>query len=609
MCGIMGYVGCEDAEDIIIKGLHALEYRGYDSAGISISSEKGTFTVKCVGRVSSLEERLRKLKKIKGSCGIGHTRWATHGKPSEINAHPHSSNSLTLVHNGIIENYVELKNELTEVGYSFVSETDTECLAHLLDHCFLKRKDPISAIRQTVSRLKGSYAFAVIFDSYPNEIYALRKDNPLIIGYGDSGFFIASDIPAIIPYTKRVCRLGENEIVRLTADSCEIFSSDGRLKKAHFEAVEIEQLSIGKDGYESFMLKEMNEQPDAVRRTVLKRIDSFGLPDLSVDCIPDHVFEDLDSVEIIGCGSSVHSGMIGKRIIEELANVPVSVHIASEYRYGKRLHCGKTLAVFISQSGETADTLAALRCVKGECVTLGIVNVMGSSIASECDYTSLTNAGPEIAVATTKGYMTQASILALLGSRIALSKKSASTERITELCKEVSDHIPRLISDVLKYGNEAMTVAERLRYGDDAFFIGRGCDFCAAAEGSLKLKEISYIHSEAYSAGELKHGTLSLITEGTPVFAIATDPKLYMKTLSNALEVKSRGGFLILLCDEELNSAEFSADITVRLPHSDPLLSPMVAVAFLQSIAYKTAILRGYDADKPRNLAKSVTVE
>ena len=610
MCGIIGYTGIENAENILLNGLYSLEYRGYDSAGVSISTSDGVKTVKCKGRVSALQEKLSSMVNFTGHCGIGHTRWATHGEPSERNAHPHNSDSLTLVHNGIIENSNELKSQLLELGYTFKSDTDTECLAHLLDSIYKTTHEPITAIKKSVSCLKGSYAFGVIFKEFPDEIYALRKDNPLIVAKGENGYFLSSDIPAVLAYTKKICRVGENEILRITSDSCSFFDLNGNSIQRDFENFEVGQSSVSKDGYDFFMLKEMFEQPEAVRRACGHRIGIDGLPNFDADEIPETLFENIDSVSVIGCGSATHAGLVGKHIIESMAKIPVSVNIASEYRYNPPVSYGKTLTVCISQSGETADTLAALRCAKANgSVTLGIVNVVGSSIASECDYVLYTNAGPEIAVATTKGYMTQVAVLAVIAAKISLVKRTVSEAYVKDFCHELLYNIPNAINSVLMRIDDIGKISGRIKNCDNLFFIGRGSDNCAAPECSLKLKEISYIHSEAYAAGELKHGTLSLVTDGVPVFALAADSKLFEKTASNIREVKSRGGYVILVCNENLENADGFADTVFRLPDVDPLLSPMVTVTFSQCVAYKTTLLRGYDVDHPRNLAKSVTVE
>ncbi len=610
MCGIIGYTGSEEAKDILVKGLYSLEYRGYDSAGISVSDKSGINTVKCKGRVSSLEEKLLKFSSLNGTCGLGHTRWATHGEPSENNAHPHNSNSLTLVHNGIIENYAELKEKFSSLGYEFKSETDTECLAHLLDFNYKNINDPIKAISKTVESLRGSYAFGVIFKDRPSEIYSLRRDNPLIVAKDSTGYFISSDIPAVLEYTNKICRVEENEIVVLSSDSCRFYLIDGTEVFHEMTDTESNYSHIGKDGYEHFMLKEMFEQPEAIRRAVGHRIDMNGLPSFRSDGIDDSIFENIDSVSVIGCGSATHAGLVGKNIIEKMAKIPVSVNIASEYRYNVPVQYGNTLTVCISQSGETADTLAALRKAKAlGSVTLGIVNVEGSTIASECDYVAYTNAGPEIAVATTKGYMTQVAVLAVLASKLAMVKHTLSESEIKAFCNNLMYGIPNAVNSILLRKDETEKIAEIIKDSEDLFFIGRGADNCAALECSLKLKEISYIHSEAYAAGELKHGTLSLIVDGIPVFALASDPELFEKTASNIREVKSRGGFVILVCNENIENAESYADAVFRIPHADPLLSPLLTVAFAQCIAYKTTVLRGYDVDHPRNLAKSVTVE
>ena len=609
MCGIIGYTGSESAKEILIKGLYSLEYRGYDSAGISVSDSCGIKTVKCKGRVSFLEEKLDNVGSLGGTCGLGHTRWATHGEPSAKNAHPHNSKHLTLVHNGIIENYAELKERLLTLGYEFISETDTECFAHLLNCSYEKYNDPIKALVETVENLRGSYAFGVIFKDKPNEIYALRKDNPLIAAEGKTGFFISSDIPAVLEYTDKICRVEENEIAVLTAHSCRFYRFDGSEVLRRMDTFGGYSSHVGKDGYEHFMLKEMFEQPEAIRRAVGHRLNEVGLPSFKTDGIDDSFFENIDSIVVVGCGSAANAGLVGKNIIEKTARIPVSVSIASEYRYSPHVPQGKTLAVFISQSGETADTLAALRMAKAMGLpTLGIINVFGSTIAMECDRVIYTNAGPEIAVATTKGYMTQVAVLAVLAAKFALVKKTAAQSEITAFCRDLLYNIPKAVNSVLLRYEEIAKIAELIKDREDLFFIGRGADSCAALECSLKLKEISYIHSEAYAAGELKHGTLSLIVEGLPVFALATDPTLFEKTASNIREVKSRGGFVVLVCTETVENAENYGDVIFKIPPTDPLLSPFLTVAFGQCVAYKTTVLRGYDVDHPRNLAKSVTV-
>jgi len=609
MCGIIGYTGSESAKEILIKGLYSLEYRGYDSAGISVSALDGIKTVKCSGRVSALEEKLLDFD-FDGTCGLGHTRWATHGEPSERNSHPHNSNSLTLVHNGIIENCAELKERLLSLGYEFKSETDTECVAHLLDYYYSENKDPVSSIKKTVCELRGSYAFSIIFKNRPKEIYAIRKDIPLIVANDAHGYFISSDIPAVLPYTRNIYRVNENEIVVVSPDSCRFYDMNGIEVFHQIVETQISYAQIEKSGYEHFMLKEMFEQPEAIRNAVMNRIDNNGLPSFETDGIDDGIFKDIDSVTVIGCGSAIHAGLVGKSMIEKMAKVPVSVNIASEYRYNPPIQVGKVLTVCISQSGETADTLAALRMAKQRgSVTLGIVNAVGSTIASECDHVLYTNAGPEIAVATTKGYMTQVAVLAILASKLALVKGTESEQNISAFCRELLFCMPQAVNSVLLRISEIDKISETIKNNEDMFFIGRGVDYNSALECSLKLKEISYIHSEAYAAGELKHGTLSLIADGMPVFALATDSVLFEKTVSNIREVKSRGGFVVLVCCDAVENAESYADIVFKLPEVNSLLSPMLTVAFAQCVAYKTTLLRGYDVDHPRNLAKSVTVE
>lgn len=610
MCGIIGYTGSENAEKIIIKGLYSLEYRGYDSAGLSISTDSGIKTVKCSGRVSSLEAQVSSVPGLDGKCGVGHTRWATHGAPSAENAHPHESDTLTLVHNGIIENYTELRKRLILLGYVFKSETDTECAAHIIDFYYKKSKNPITAISAAVSELRGSYALGIIFRDSPDEIYAVRKDNPLIVAESADGCFISSDIPAVLPYTKKICRLGENEIVRLTSDSALFYDLDGNSIEHTFDNTEWGVSEAKKDGYPHFMLKEIHEQPEAIRRAAAHRLNSDGLPYFTSDGIPDSFLENIDIISVIGCGSAVHAGYVGKTMIEALAGIPVTVDIASEYRYAPPVMKGNVLTVCISQSGETADTIAALRsAVQRGFGTLGIINVVGSTIASECDYVMYTNAGPEIAVATTKGYTTQVTVLAMLAAKLALIRGTKTEDEIRSFCSSLVADIPSAISSVISKMKEISTIAERIRTCEDVFFIGRGADNYAALECSLKLKEISYIHCESYAAGELKHGTLSLVTDGTPVFAIATDKKYYEKTTGNIREVRSRGGYVILVCGESAEYPETFGNIVFKIPDVPALLSPLVSVVFAQCLAYQTSCLRGCDVDHPRNLAKSVTVE
>lgn len=610
MCGIIGFTGNKSASEILLNGLASLEYRGYDSAGISVSSENGIVTLKQAGRVSALHKKANNTIGLDGKCGIGHTRWATHGAPSEANAHPHASCSLVLVHNGIIENYLALRHELEEKNYVFISETDTECAAHLTDMYYKETKDPISAIHMTVKRLVGSFAFGIIFKDRPNEIYATRKDSPLIVAKNEEGTFIASDIPALLPHTRDIVRLDEGEIAKLTPTSIEYFDKNGSKTEKTAETVKWSVDAAEKEGYAHFMLKEIYEQPKALHRAMAQRIGENGVPDFSKDGIDDSMLSDIDSISIVGCGSAWHAGLVGKALFEALAGIPTTVDIASEYRYAPSVTVGKALVIVISQSGETSDTLGALRLSKanGKKV-LGIVNVVGSAIARESDAVLYTNAGPEIAVATTKGYATQVTALMLLAIKAGICKGKLSEAAADSLCDELVNKIPEHVTEIIKRRDEIALLAKKVYDHEHLFYIGRGLDSVAAQECSLKLKEVSYVHSEAYSASELKHGTLSLVTDGTPVIALATDKKYFDKMTGNIREVKSRGGRIILVCNDEFAYPDEYANEIFTLPACNPILAPMLTVVFSQLLAYEVSILRGCDVDHPRNLAKSVTVE
>lgn len=609
MCGIMGFSGSKNAKQVILDGLHALEYRGYDSAGLSVLDKDGLHTVKCSGRVDALEELCASLGDD-AYCGIGHTRWATHGEPSSKNAHPHVSNKVVLVHNGIIDNYLELKNMLIADGYTFQSETDTESIVHLIDREFQKNPDPKAALMAAGKYLKGSYAIAVMFEGFEGEIWATRRDNPLIVAKGQDGTYLASDIPALIPYAKAVIRPDENEIIRLDKDSITLFDAAGNQKDYVEDEIKWNIGTAQKEGYAHFMLKEMYEQPKAVRQTALQHLDENGLPDLSSIGISDGDLEKIDSVSIVACGSATHAGLVGKCVIEQLAKIPVFVTAASEYRYNPPVTAGNTFVISVSQSGETADTLAALRLAKSMGArSLGIINAVGSAIARESDWVYYTNAGPEIAVATTKGYTTQLAAFCILAVAIARAKKLISDEQAKSICHDLAEGIPQAMENILSRRDEIRTIAEGIYQHDDLYFIGRGLDNYAGVECSLKLKEISYIHSEAYAAGELKHGTLSLIVDGTPVIALACDEKYYDKMIGNIREITARLGKVVLVCQEDFPSpAEYANEVFV-VPPVPAMLSPFVSVVFSQLMAYEVALLRGCDVDHPRNLAKSVTVE
>lgn len=610
MCGIIGYTGKNTAKDIIIRGLTALEYRGYDSAGLCVTDDNGCFrTVKCGGRVSELAAKAESSG-IPGTCGIGHTRWATHGAPTEANAHPHASDSLILVHNGIIDNCLELRKILSAEGYVFLSETDTEAVAHLIDREYKKSGDPANAIFSAASLLTGSFALAIMFFDRPGEIWAIRRDNPLIVAVADDGSYLASDIPAILGHSRDVFRPGENEVMRLCADGVTVTRTDGTVFPAKPVRIDWNVGTADKEGYAHFMLKEIHEQPDAIRRCATHRINADGLPDFTVDGIEPSFWTEFDSISIISCGSATHAGLVGRHLIENLAGIPVTVNTASEYRYDPPAPYGRTLALAISQSGETADTLAGLRLAKSMGLrSAAIINVFGSAIATEAEHVMYTNAGPEIAVATTKGYSTQVTILALMAAQIALARGKMTAEQASSYCRDLTNVVPAAVSAVISRRDEIRSLAEKIFGHDDLYYIGRGLDCPAGTECSLKLKEISYIHSEAYAAGELKHGTLSLVEEGTPVIALATDRRYYDKMAGNIREVRARGGYLLLVCGQDFaNPEEFSDDFFV-LPAVSPAFSPLVTVAFSQILAYEAALMRGCDVDHPRNLAKSVTVE
>lgn len=610
VCGIIGYTGENNAEEILLQGLRALEYRGYDSAGTTVFDKSGKpVTVKCRGRVKNLAQKAAK-KEISGTCGIGHTRWATHGAPEEKNAHPHASRSLTLVHNGIIDNCVELKKELENDGYEFVSDTDTECAAHLIDREYRRISSPVKAIYSALDRLRGSYALAIIFYDRPDEIYAVRKDSPLIVAVNPDGGYVASDIPALLPHGRDFIRPKEGKVCVVRKTSAVTVDRDGTEYEETSERFDLDVSSAQKNGYPHFMLKEICEEPTAVANAVAPRINEKGLPDFSSDGIDEKMWKDTDCVSVISCGSATHAGLVGRYLIEKLSGVPTVVSVASEYRYDPPATFGKTLAVPISQSGETADTLAGLRLAKqnGE-KTLAIVNAVGSAVAREADGVIYQNAGPEIAVATTKGYATQVALLALVAVKLALAKGRIDTDYASSFCSGLLHDIPKSVADVISRREEIHAIAEKIKSEKDVYFIGRGLDFYACSECSLKLKEISYIHSEAYAAGELKHGTLALIEQGTPVIALATDKKYYDKLAGNIREVRARGAYVVLVCRSDFENAEEYADAVFVLSDGSETLPALPAVVFSQLLAYETSLLLGRDVDRPRNLAKSVTVE
>lgn len=607
MCGIIGYNGsAKNAKEAIIAGLKNLEYRGYDSAGIALVENKKVDLYKSQGKISKLEDSLKDIN-TNSNIGIGHTRWATHGIPNEINAHPHKVGKVTLVHNGIIENYAILKNELISKGVTFKTQTDSEVACAYINYMYEKElennsKTPeLTAIIKACKDFRGSYAFGVIFDNDTSSIYATRKDSPLIIGVGENENFIASDVSAILDYTKEYILLEEGEFAKITNTSIDIFDSNLKKITKGINTATWSANKYKKNGYDHFMLKEINEQPK-VLSDIFKRYMKDDTLGISLN------FGDYDKIHIVACGSSMHAGLVGKYLFENYADVDVTVEIASEYRYKNMRITPKTLVILISQSGETADTLAALRIAKQKsATTLSIVNAVGSTIAREADINIYTYAGPEIAVATTKGYTSQVAILSLLCINAMKQKNILDSGFFSKICDEFSN-ISNLITEVINQNDKYKEIAKCLYKRNDIFFIGRGIDYSLCMEGSLKLKEISYIHSEAYGAGELKHGTISLIEDGTPVIAIATNDTLYEKTVSNIKETKARGSFSIFITTSDECSKDF-ADITLKLQKLSEFVEPLLIVTALQLIAYETAKLKGCDIDKPKNLAKSVTVE
>jgi glucosamine--fructose-6-phosphate aminotransferase (isomerizing) len=609
MCGIVGYIGTKQAAPIILDGLSKLEYRGYDSAGMAVYDGEGKINItKSVGRLKILENITRGGETMPGLCGIGHTRWATHGVPSDINAHPHfnEAETITVVHNGIIENYLSLRKMLTERGYHFVSETDTEVLAHLLDYYY--KGNPLEAVTKVLHRVEGSYALGILFADCPDQIFAARKDSPLIVGQSEDGCFIASDVPAILKYTRKVYYVDNQEVVRLRADHMHFYSVDEEETTKEPVFIEWDTNAAEKAGYEHFMLKEMYEQPKTVTDTLLPRIkdNDIVIEELNMS---DEDIRALRKIHIVACGSAYHAGVTGKYVIEGLARIPVEVDLASEFRYRDPILEEGGMVVVISQSGETADTLAALReSKKRGFQVLGIVNVVGSSIARESDNVMYTWAGPEIAVATTKAYSAQLVALYLLAMKFGRARGKIDDMTFASLLGDLRC-LPDQIELLLNNKNKIQRFANRYIGAKDVFFIGRGIDYAISLEGSLKLKEISYIHSEAYAAGELKHGTISLIEEGTLVAAVSTQPALYAKTINNMVEVKARGAFVLAVTCEENKEIEKAADYVIYIPETNPYFANSLAIIPLQLFGYYVAVGKGCDVDKPRNLAKSVTVE
>ena len=606
MCGIVGYSGKQQAVRVLLEGLSALEYRGYDSAGVSVFTDKGLSTTKSAGRLAILADRLKEAP-LPGFCGIGHTRWATHGEPSDRNAHPHGTQRVSLVHNGIIENYAELKAMLSGKGYVFETQTDTEVAAKTVDFCY--DGDPIAAIRKACEMMEGSYAFGILFADQPGVVYGTRLNSPLLAAVGEDEGFLASDISAVLSYTKKYYALEHEEIVKIDTDgSISVTDMDGNPIQKELLTAQWDLEQAQKNGFDHFMRKEIFEQPTALYNTVHPRIIG-GMPDFSHDGIAPGFFEGITRIQMVACGTASYAGQIGKSIIEKLARIPAEVDIASEFRYRDPILDPSQLVVVISQSGETADTLAALRLAKKQGVkTLAIVNVAGSTIAREADIVLYTYAGPEIAVASTKAYSVQTGVLYLLAIRAAMEKGRIDEAKAKELVADLLVAIEKTNAALLT-DDVAKTMSAIMKDVEDCFFIGRGADFALCREGSLKLKEISYIHSEAYEAGELKHGTISLITDGVPVIALATQTALLPKTISNIKETRARGAQVLLICKESDEIGDDVYDHIIRLPDLDDLFAPITGVIPLQLLAYHTAVARGCDVDKPRNLAKSVTVE
>ena len=608
MCGIVGYIGNQQAAPILLDGLSKLEYLGYDSAGIAVYDGEKINMTKSKGRLKVLSEMTQDGSSMPGVLGIGHTRWATHGEPSDVNAHPHfnKAETIAVVHNGIIENYLKLKKKLSAKGYEFISETDTEVIAHLLDYYY--DGNPLRAITKVMHRMEGSYALGIVFKDHPQELYAVRKDSPLIVGHTDGGNIIASDVPAVLKYTRDVFFIENEEIVCMKEDSMEFFNVDQEPIEKESTHIDWDVDAAEKGGYEHFMLKEMYEQPKAILDTFSPRIknDRIEIEELNMT---DEEIRNIRKVMIVACGSAYHAGVTAKYVFEGMARIPVEVDVASEFRYRNPILEKDTLVIVISQSGETADSLAALRESKSRgAKVLGIVNVIGSSIAREADCVMYTWAGPEIAVATTKAYSCQLIALDLLAMKFAYARGEISSAELQEYIEDMKC-LPEQVEMLLNNKNRIQKFANRYLAAKDVFFIGRGIDYAISLEGSLKLKEISYIHSEAYAAGELKHGTISLIEEGTLVAAVLTQEELYKKMISNMVEVRTRGAFVLAVTNEGNTEVERASDYVIYIPETNPYFTNSLAIIPLQLFGYYISVGRGCDVDKPRNLAKSVTVE
>lgn len=611
MCGIIGYTGNKDSVPLLLEGLQTLEYRGYDSAGVAVSDACGNIrTVKARGRLSALAERLAERSDVEGCCGIGHTRWATHGEPSDRNSHPHTTDALALVHNGIIENYAELAALLGNEGYLFESETDTEVAAKLIDRFYRRTRDPMDAVFEATALMRGSFAFGILFADRPETLYAIRRDSPLIVGSTAEGGVIASDVPAILSHTREYYRPDEGVLAVVHKSDVQFFDRKKRPIDQPREVVDWDVEQAKKGGYPHFMIKEICEEPEALRKTVSPRLRD-GLPFFDVPLLDTDAIARVGTIHIVACGTAMHAGLVGKTLIERLARVPVNVEIASEFRYRDPILSPHDLVILLSQSGETADTLAALRHAGSRGVpTLAIVNVIGSSVAREADNVLYTWAGPEIAVASTKAYSVQCALLCLVATRIALARGTITEDYAQGLCRDLELEVPAAIEQTLALADKIGECASHLLDVEHLFYIGRGIDYSIAQEASLKLKEISYIHSEAYAAGELKHGTISLVVDGTPVIALTTAPAVCEKTISGIREVKSRGAFVISVCAHELAQGHtIPCDVRLVLPPIREELALFPAATLLQLLAYSVSAAKHLEVDKPRNLAKSVTVE
>ena len=615
MCGITGYIGKKQAAPILLRGLEKLEYRGYDSAGIAVRENSAPDAkiniVKAKGRLKALLEKTDCGRAVPGLCGIGHTRWATHGEPSELNAHPHYTDDLSvvLVHNGIIENYQEIREKLTKSGYRFYSQTDTEAAVKLIDSYYKQSGEPLTAISQAMLRIRGSYAFAMMFRDFPDSLFVARKDSPLIIGQNGDGCYIASDVPAILDSTRTVYYIGNLEMAQLTAGAVHFYNIDREEIEKEPVQIQWDAESAEKGGYAHFMLKEIHEQPQAVRDTIQSYLNEQGEIDFSAASLDDAFLKQLERIYFVACGSAYHVGAAAKYVIEAMTDLPVEIDLASEFRYRDPKLVKNSLVVVVSQSGETADSLAALRLAKDKGVpVLGIVNVVGSSIARESDYLLYTYAGPEISVATTKAYSAQLAAVYLLSTKLAQVRGCIDEQRCRALIGELQA-LPEKIQRVLEDKERIQWFASKYANAHDIFFIGRGLDYAISLEGSLKMKEISYIHSEAYAAGELKHGTISLVEDGTLVIGVATQQALFEKTVSNLVEVKSRGAYLMGLTSFGSYAIEDTVDFAVYVPKTEPCFAASLAVVPLQLMGYYVSVAKGLDVDKPRNLAKSVTVE